>query len=89
MEDNSYLNKQKEQLLEYEGRCGYCGECCGAYGPDPCANLIKRPDGRYQCSVYDNRLGPQKTLSGKLFNCVAIRDVIKFGVSYRNCAYTK
>ena len=89
MEDSPYLKKQNEQFLEYEGRCSRCGECCGAYGSDPCASLAKGKDGRYFCGAYENRLGPQKTASGRVFNCVAIRDVIKFGVSYENCTYVK
>ncbi|MDP3790034.1 MAG: hypothetical protein Q8R48_06510 [Candidatus Omnitrophota bacterium] len=87
MED-SYLRKQEEQFREYEGRCLRCGECCGVNGTDPCANLIKQSDGKYYCSVYENRLGPQKTVSGNVFNCVTIRDVVRFGVSYRSCPYT-
>ncbi len=83
---NSYFQKQNDDLLRYEGLCKRCGACCGAFD-DPCINLKKDTNGKYYCSVYENRHGLQKTVSGKSFNCVSIRDILKFDPPYPDCAY--
>ena len=41
----------------------------------------------HHCKVYASRLGVQKTVSGKTFTCVDIRDNIKKGAVYDGCAY--
>ena len=87
MDEDSYNKALGEQFLKDEDRCARCGECCGAFGSDPCANLVKEPSGRYYCKSYKNRIGEQITVSGKKFTCVAIRDVLARGVVYTNCAY--
>jgi len=89
MEDLLYLQKQKGQLAEYEGRCVRCGECCGAKSDDPCAQLAKDAGGDHYCMVYPDRLGPQKTVSGKAFNCVLIREGVRFNVPYSRCSYLR
>jgi len=67
--------------------CRRCGECCGVSCGDPCADLKNGPDGRYLCAVYGTRHGLRRTVSGRYFMCVNIRDVIKSGTVYRECPY--
>ncbi|MBU1894519.1 MAG: hypothetical protein ABIH85_01040 [Candidatus Omnitrophota bacterium] len=72
---------------EFETRCSRCGECCGALD-DPCRNLVKvESQAGWFCKVYDNRFGEQKTVSGKTFHCVSIREHIKNDTLRPNCAY--
>ncbi|MBN2453864.1 MAG: hypothetical protein JXB40_06390 [Candidatus Omnitrophica bacterium] len=73
----------------YEALCKRCGVCCGSQTSDPCANLVKLNDGTYSCKVYETRHGPQSSVSGKMFACVNIRDVIKSGAYYPDCPYCK
>ena len=90
MSKKLYLKKQEEQLKDYEDRCKRCGACCGANDADPCANLSKDNLGKYYCLVYENRLGQQRTISGKAFNCVLIRENLKkFNFLNPGCAYNK
>lgn len=88
MDDLKYIKKQEEDLARHESLCRQCGECCGAYGSDPCSNLVKRPEGGYYCKNYKDRLGVQKTVSGKVFTCVTIRDVQKRDIYYSGCGYS-
>ncbi len=70
-----YQQWQKDRHEEWEAKCGRCGACCGAFDGDPCVHLQK--DGtHYYCDVYENRFGPQKTVSGRDINCVHIRSVL-------------
>ena len=87
-DENLYTNKQDEQLAVFESLCLRCGECCGA-STDPCAHLAKASDGKFYCDTYDNRLGPQRTVSGRAFTCVSIREVIRKGLPYLACGYAK
>lgn len=89
MDDDIYLEKVKEKLVIYEALCLHCGACCGALDGDPCGNLVKDERNKYYCKDYSNRLGLQLTVSGKSFNCVPIRDTLKFEPSYPFCAYAK
>jgi len=89
MDDLLYLQRQDKQLEEYESRCRRCGECCGSNGDDPCANLTRDKNDNYNCVAYANRLGSQRTVSGKEFNCVLIRDIVKFDLPYSKCPYVK
>lgn len=89
MDKDLYSKKQREMLSDYESICLCCGACCGVVGADPCENLAKGQDGKYFCRVYEHRLGKQKTVSGKEFNCVPIRDVLRFGPVYPGCGYLK
>ncbi len=68
----NYL-KMKEESAEI--LCKRCGACCGAFENDPCSHLFKEPDGRYACSVYENRLGLHKTVAGREFRCVPLRKI--------------
>lgn len=80
----------KEREESYEAVCVRCGACCGAYDGDPCARLRKDATGAFFCDDYDNRLGPQKTVGGKRFNCVYVKDIMRYrwqGDS--RCAYKK
>jgi len=56
---------------------------------DPCVNLVPDGPGRYKCSIYDRRLGPQRTVSGKSFTCVPIRENYKLGIPYSGCGYAR
>lgn len=87
MDSGKYQDKQKEQLERYEAMCARCGECCGAYDGDPCSSLDKAVDGKYYCRDYANRGGTQKTISGRSFSCVPIRELINFEVPYSRCPY--
>lgn len=77
----------EKKRFAFESVCKRCGECCGLVDGDPCVNLKKYKEGAYYCTVYDERLGIQKTVSGKIFNCVYIREIIKHGCLRPNCAY--
>lgn len=85
-DDKLYTMKQDERLAEFEARCKRCGKCCGI-DQDPCSNLVKSASGGYVCKVYDNRLGSQKTVSGKDFTCVPINEVINKSMPYLSCGY--
>lgn len=89
METKLYLKKQEELSSRYESLCLRCGACCGVSDGDPCANLQNDGLSRYYCLAYESRLGAQKTVSGKLFTCVPIRDVLKYDSPYIECAYAK
>lgn len=86
MDETAYKKYLKEKMNGDEMLCSRCGECCGA-GNDPCADLIKDDSGRYACKVYESRIGPRTTVSGKVFTCVAIRDNIGRGFNNPDCAY--
>ena len=89
MDDLLYIQKLKEQADYHESLCVRCGQCCGSHDPDPCANLGKDEQGRCYCRVYENRLGAQKTVSGKNFSCVLIRDIVQFYPPYSICPYLR
>lgn len=90
MDGWKYEIYQKEKLERFEGICKRCGECCGSQDGDPCVNLAKDAvTGKYNCKIYENRLGLQRTVSGKIFNCVPIRDVVRQDLLRPNCAYNK
>ena len=84
--DSDYSEKQGQEEAAYEARCRRCGGCCGAYDSDPCARLRKDEAGKYYCSVYDHRIGMQKTVSGKNFACVPIR-ILQPNLPFKGCAY--
>ncbi len=85
-QDYSKFALQQEEA--FESLCKRCGECCGSLD-DPCSNLIKQQDGTYYCKGYADRIGSQQTVSGKVFNCVSIREHIKNDSLRQNCAYRK
>lgn len=81
---------QKDKFQAFEGTCMRCGECCGSKDGDPCANLVKDDAATiYYCKACKDRLGPQKTVSGKIFNCISIRDIVKMDLLRPNCTYDK
>lgn len=89
MDEARYAKYQKEQIERFEGVCRRCGECCGSQDGDPCANLSRdAATGGFYCADYDNRLGPQKTVSGRMFNCVPIRGIKRMGLLRLGCAYS-
>ncbi len=89
MDDMIYSQKAERDFKEFEALCLRCGGCCGAYGGDPCLNLAEEGNGTYSCKVYENRVGNQKTASGKVFFCVPIRDLMPSGLPYSKCGYGK
>jgi len=86
MDKESFLSRQQKEELEYEALCKRCGACCGALDGDPCEDLRKDSDGKFYCSVYTHRIGMHKTLSGKQFACVPIRD-LRPNLPFRSCVY--
>ncbi len=86
MDEVEYLKKQEEDEAKYEALCRRCGACCGALGPDPCEELRKDKSGKYFCSVYEHRIGVHKTISGKQFACVPIRD-LRPNLPFKGCVY--
>lgn len=90
MNDTSrYDGSQKRRMAEHEAMCRRCGICCGSTDGDPCAELINNGDGTYMCGIYQARLGPRKTISGRSFNCVPVMENIRKGARYENCPYVK
>jgi len=99
MDGIAYVDSQRKNSEEYEALCKQCGKRCGLE-TDPCANLKKgmsgrlacltsvpEQSGRYYCAVYDSRLGRQVTVSGRVFTCVEIREVIRVGLPNEGCGY--
>ena len=87
MDEQAYEKVLANRDATHEALCRRCGQCCGTLGEDPCANLEKLADGTNSCRIYNIRHALQKTMSGRYFMCVNIRDVIKCGASYDNCPY--
>jgi len=78
--------KTKED--EFEAVCVRCGACCGAFDGDACLHLKKDSLGKYYCDTYETRLGPQVTVTGKSFECVPIKDVLRYSYTReQKCAY--
>jgi hypothetical protein len=83
----SYFISQENKQ---EDICRRCGACCGAYDGDPCVHLKMDKQGKFYCGIYEKRLGKRKTVSGEVFECVSIWDIIRdsWPGDYR-CAYKK
>ena len=64
------------QQERWESLCGRCGACCGVTEGDPCEHLRGNKKGEYCCSIYENRFGEHRTVSGKIFKCVPIRQIL-------------
>lgn len=88
MDRTAYSKRQDEYIREHEALCKRCGRCCGAGTEEPCSNLARDDSGKFYCKSYENRLGAQKTVSGRVFTCVQIRDVLTKGLPYESCGYT-
>lgn len=69
--------------------CTRCGVCCGSTDGHPCEHLLRNPDGTYVCAIYEQRLGPHRTVDGHSFICVAIRTVIQHTGGYAECGYVR
>ncbi|MFA5096792.1 MAG: hypothetical protein WC478_05585 [Candidatus Omnitrophota bacterium] len=86
MDEAAYSRKQAEEEARYEALCRRCGACCGALDGDPCEHLKQDGSGKYFCPIYDHRIGMHKTLGGKQFACVPIRD-LRPNLPFKGCAY--
>ncbi len=86
MDDSRYVNRQKIEEADFESLCKRCGTCCGR-DDEPCSNLAADEKGNYYCRSYENRFGPQITIGGCKFNCVSIREVLKFSLPCPGCGY--
>jgi hypothetical protein len=85
-----YEQWQNRQQDRWESLCGRCGACCGAVEGDPCEHLRGGKRGEYYCSIYENRFGTHKTVSGKPFECVPIRRILhKSWPGDECCGYKK
>lgn len=78
-----------ENSLYAEWRCKRCGVCCGATDGHPCEHLKSDGDGKYRCEIYENHLGPHKTIDGYSFRCVTIKRIIETVGGYSECAYVQ
>jgi hypothetical protein len=89
-ESHRYSQHQQEELVRWEAKCGRCGACCGAYDGDPCEHLRQSIDKKYFCSIYEHRFGEHKTKSGKIINCVPIRQILNSSwLGDHCCGYKK
>ncbi len=85
-----YQKHLKKKLELWEAKCTRCGVCCGIVEGDPCEHLVEVGKGVYGCSIYENRFGEHKTVSGKVFRCVPIRDILhKSWPGDQCCGYKK
>ena len=75
-EDERYQASLKAEFERWEGLCGRCGACCGAFDGDPCEHLRQSADRKYFCSIYEDRFGPKKTIKGNTINCVPIQKIL-------------
>lgn len=75
IDNKDYEQWQKIKHEAWEAQCGRCGACCGAFDGDPCEHLRKSEAG-YLCSIYSQRFGLHKTISGKDITCVPIRNIL-------------
>ena len=87
MDNLLYERKVERDLRDFEAICKCCGDCCGAFDGDPCSRLAKNGNGKFYCTVYGERLGPQETRTGRIFTCVPIRNLRKFGHLGAECGY--
>lgn len=71
-----YERLQVAQQTQWEAKCRRCGACCGAAEGDPCEHLTALPQGGYACAIYANRFGERRTVKGRVFQCVPIRDIL-------------
>lgn len=58
----------------WESLCLRCGACCGSLD-DPCVHL-KKQNNKYHCEIYSERFGIRKAVSGDIFRCVHIKQLL-------------
>jgi uncharacterized cysteine cluster protein YcgN (CxxCxxCC family) len=75
-DEQKFQALQLKQLEEWESLCGRCGNCCGLGEGDPCEHLRCDASGKYLCSIYEHRFGLRKSISGREFMCVPIRNIL-------------
>ena len=90
MMNEAYNKYQEIKEKEQERLCKKCGACCGIFDKDPCIHLSRIKDKEYVCGIYEERLGLRKSISGREFFCVPIRNILhKSWNGSLNCAYKK
>ncbi|HPN56904.1 MAG TPA: hypothetical protein PLD92_08655 [Candidatus Omnitrophota bacterium] len=88
--ERDYICFQKEQQRRWESLCLRCGACCGAFDGDPCEHLQSESSGRFFCRIYEERFGIRKTVGGRLFRCLPIREILHDSWPGREaCAYVQ
>lgn len=88
-DNQKYERYQRQSIIDWERVCLNCGACCGAFEKDPCQHLNKGKE-NYYCDIYENRFGEQRTITGKKFTCVPIRDILhKDWSGKKACGYIK
>lgn len=75
-DQDRYNHWNIQQEKRWESLCGRCGACCGVWENDPCEHLRGTKKGEYYCSIYENRFGEHKTVNGRIFKCVPLRQII-------------
>lgn len=89
-DSSRYLELQEQQAKAWEEACVGCGACCGTVDGDPCEFLTEQRKGKYFCRIYKNRFGLHRTLGGREFQCVPLRQILhKTWPGDGNCAYKK
>lgn len=85
-----YRSLQESQQAAWEAQCTRCGACCGVFEGDPCENLDTLPNGKYSCRIYENRFGQRRSISGRTFYCVPLRQILhKSWPGDHQCGYKK
>ncbi len=87
-DEQAYHTWLATRQQDAEALCRHCGACCGAL-EDPCAHLVMS-DGHSSCSIYADRFGLRKTVAGRPFTCVPVRE--KLGASWpgdERCGYKR
>lgn len=80
---------QKRAQEAWEALCQRCGACCGAAEGDPCEHLDTDAGGFF-CRIYADRFGWRRSVSGRAFRCVPIRDILHLDwPGSSSCAYKR
>jgi len=75
---------------EFEDICIRCGGCCGIFDGAPCEHLRRDNEGTTYCTVYENRFGSHRTLTGRVMECIPIMDKLSEDwIGDHLCAYKR
>ena len=88
------LQEKRDQALkaEWEGMCDPskgCRTVCCFFEGSPCEELqwVDRKKGIGRCRVYLTRHGRHKTINGKEFMCVDMKQWLALNIPVRECGY--